>query len=260
MSVYGGFVTRIKETTYNRAIYNMLCLLQMKVCKSYKQGTSPKPLEHFDDLKFAKYFTKFYQRIAEYDKSKHLPPRFSFALKDLARHFGVCQQLDAESSLASAQRIRDDSMSFVPTPRTLRSIEEPLPRFNDTSYISLLSNESKQLKNVNIDKKQQPLHYRTHSLHPYFGARQKRSSPTEKKGIAKLRQFNYPNTAAKPGTILFQRDVKHLSLPSAHRIEGKLQPVKMADSFTRRRSLLVRTYTNNNKKRSPKIQNDLAVS
>ncbi len=38
MSVYSGFVSRSQEASYNRALYNVLCLLQLKVVRGMKGG------------------------------------------------------------------------------------------------------------------------------------------------------------------------------------------------------------------------------
>lgn len=39
MSVYGGFVSRTQEGSYNRSLYNLLCLLQLKITHSLRNGT-----------------------------------------------------------------------------------------------------------------------------------------------------------------------------------------------------------------------------
>ncbi len=41
MSVYSGFAVRTQEASYNRTLYNLLCLLQLKVVKSLRGGTLP---------------------------------------------------------------------------------------------------------------------------------------------------------------------------------------------------------------------------
>ena len=38
MSVYGGFVNRQLETTYNKALYNTVYLLQLRISKLFKGG------------------------------------------------------------------------------------------------------------------------------------------------------------------------------------------------------------------------------
>eukprot|EP00826_Nyctotherus_ovalis_P014699 TRINITY_DN14112_c0_g1_i8.p1 TRINITY_DN14112_c0_g1~~TRINITY_DN14112_c0_g1_i8.p1 ORF type:complete len:279 (+),score=36.95 TRINITY_DN14112_c0_g1_i8:150-986(+) len=256
MSVYSGFATRIQESSYNRAVYNMLCLLQMKIYKSYKQGKFASILEPFDDIKFSKYFARFYQKIIESDKSKHLPPKFSFALKDLAGYYGVFQQLSTEDSLSAvtpAYKFRDDSMTFIQTPRTLQSIEQSLPKFNDMSRVSIDSKDTNRLlkKNVKAIPKRQIAHHRARSLNPYLSERYKKPSPNIRKNVA-VKQLNDSDIAAKPGSILFQRNIRNLSLPNTYRgrnerrLERKLVPIN--GSITRRRTLLIRTYSNHNNK------------
>lgn len=90
MSVYSGFASRIQETTYNHAVYNMLCLLQLKVAKSLKGGTLPLAcVEPFDDSMLLKYFAKFYKKLSFLEESKHMAPLFSHSLADLATHFNM---------------------------------------------------------------------------------------------------------------------------------------------------------------------------
>lgn len=38
MSVYSGFSTRNLETHYNKAIYNIIYLMQLKISRNNKQG------------------------------------------------------------------------------------------------------------------------------------------------------------------------------------------------------------------------------
>lgn len=38
MSVYSGFATRSQEDSYNRNIYNLLCLLQIRIVRSIRKG------------------------------------------------------------------------------------------------------------------------------------------------------------------------------------------------------------------------------
>lgn len=263
MSVYSGFVTRLQENSYNRAVYNMMCLLQMKVSKSYKQGIFSLSLEPFDDIKFAKYFTRFYQKIVEYDKSKHLPPKFSYALKDLAAYYGISQQLsseDSSSAINSVYKFRDDSMTFIQTPRTLQSVEQSLPQFNNTSYISLIPKETTQLNNkplkkeVKLATKRQPSQRRSHSLNPYLSEKARRASPVGRRNVL-VRKHNNSDIGIKPGSILFQKNIR-LSLPNTYRrrsnerrFDRKLLPI--SGSITRRRSLLIRTYTNREHKKIP---------
>lgn len=45
--------------------------------------------EKFDDEKFLKVLEKLYNRLFSLEQTKALPPRFSFALKDLLTHFDV---------------------------------------------------------------------------------------------------------------------------------------------------------------------------
>ena len=86
MSVYSGFANRQMETTYNRALYNMMFLLLLRITKLFKGGKQFHPLifsESFDDLKFGKVLTKLYTKLYSMEHVKYLPPKFSHAMKDL---------------------------------------------------------------------------------------------------------------------------------------------------------------------------------
>eukprot|EP00826_Nyctotherus_ovalis_P037342 TRINITY_DN3399_c0_g1_i16.p1 TRINITY_DN3399_c0_g1~~TRINITY_DN3399_c0_g1_i16.p1 ORF type:complete len:113 (-),score=29.00 TRINITY_DN3399_c0_g1_i16:53-391(-) len=97
MSVYSGFVTRSLETTYNKALYNLLFLLQTKI---YRNAT-----EHpLDEVLFTKYLKRLYQTLFELEKSKHMAPKYSYALKDLATQYGFFE--DEELSLIHICRCR----------------------------------------------------------------------------------------------------------------------------------------------------------
>ena len=116
MSVYSGFVSRSLETSYNRAVSNMLCLLQLKVAKTLKGGNTSIShitpylfLESFSDLDLSKYFHRFYAKICTLEESKHLFPLFSNSLKDLAAHYEVSQENIAATP---ATTLMNDSSGF----------------------------------------------------------------------------------------------------------------------------------------------------
>jgi len=46
-------------------------------------------IEKFDDIKFGKVLTKLYARLFTMEKVKYLPPKFSYAMKDLAEFLGI---------------------------------------------------------------------------------------------------------------------------------------------------------------------------
>ena len=41
MSIYNGFGTRALESSYNKALYNLTFLLQLKIVKMMKGGMAP---------------------------------------------------------------------------------------------------------------------------------------------------------------------------------------------------------------------------
>lgn len=46
-------------------------------------------LEKFDDIKFGKVLTKLYARMFSMEQFKYLPPKYSYALKDIAEFLGI---------------------------------------------------------------------------------------------------------------------------------------------------------------------------
>jgi len=94
----------------------MLFLLQLKITKGFLN-------EEFSETKFEQAFRKLYTRLYTNDmNSKYLPPRFSFAIKDLAEYYGI--MVDEEykdghgltsqgstSSLTTISKLRSNSTS-----------------------------------------------------------------------------------------------------------------------------------------------------
>ena len=93
MSIYNGFGTRQQEGSYNKALYNTIFLLQLRIYKLFKGGKKIiwdlLSLEKFDDIKFGKVLTKLYARLFTMEKVKYLPPKYSYAMKDLAEFLGI---------------------------------------------------------------------------------------------------------------------------------------------------------------------------
>ena len=78
--------------------------MQLRICKLFKGGKFIVKvmiyihmkfelfifyLEKFDDIKFGKVLTKLYARLFTMEKVKYLPPKYSFAMKDLAEFLGI---------------------------------------------------------------------------------------------------------------------------------------------------------------------------
>ncbi len=120
MSIYSGFVTRALESNYNRALYNMLFLLQVRIHHTIKKRTALHrytSLVPFDEQTFAHHFAKLYTRLLSYEGQKHMPPRFSFATRDLAEHYCVFEKLDEGSSLSSSFQCPSNGDSCAPSQR-----------------------------------------------------------------------------------------------------------------------------------------------
>ena len=90
MSVYGGFTTRRIESTYNMAVYNLISLLQYRVQRLY--GEEQQQTKESNEQHFKKLLARQYTLIYKMDVSKHLLPKFSYAMKELARSLGIFEQ------------------------------------------------------------------------------------------------------------------------------------------------------------------------
>ena len=95
MSVYGGFPTRQVENVYNQCIFNVISLLQFRVKELYESAQFT-PLEFDFEFRFKKMLASQYLKLYRLDQSKHLKPRFSYAMRDLAKYFGVYKKTDKE--------------------------------------------------------------------------------------------------------------------------------------------------------------------
>ncbi len=103
----------------------------------------PLTIESFDDELFIKYFSRFYQKLYELEESKHLPPKFSYALKDLATHFDVFEKLPSRNSFSGSDssfsfRFKEPSQpAYAPKPSSCENSIIPL---NRTVCVSTLTN------------------------------------------------------------------------------------------------------------------------
>lgn len=112
MSIYNGFGTRQQETAYNKALYNILYLMQLKISRNNKNCNiflifllfllTILPIVPFDEHRFSKIFMKLYNRMFTMEEYKYLPPKYSFALKDLAIDFGVFERADVSSMVSGS--------------------------------------------------------------------------------------------------------------------------------------------------------------
>ncbi|CAI2361322.1 unnamed protein product [Moneuplotes crassus] len=104
MSVYNGFVSRAIETSYMKALYNMTFLLQLQLTKFLQKDT---PIR---EENFKQHFEKLYQKIVALDNKKYQPPKYSYSLKNLAKHFKVYQP-DAIEPIPSTKNSFSSSFS-----------------------------------------------------------------------------------------------------------------------------------------------------
>ena len=89
MSVYGGFATRRIESTYNMAVYNLISLLQYRVQRLYQEEEGKEQRKEADDQHFKRLLARQYTLVYKLDVDKHLLPKFSYAMKELAKSLGI---------------------------------------------------------------------------------------------------------------------------------------------------------------------------
>ena len=56
----------------------------------------------FDEHRFSHIFIKLYNRMYTMEEFKYLPPKYSYALKDLAIDFGVFERFDVASMVSGS--------------------------------------------------------------------------------------------------------------------------------------------------------------
>ena len=77
-------------------------LLQLRIYKLFKG-------EKFDDIKFGKVLTKLYARLYSCEEQKYMPPKYSFALKELAEFLGIFEV--SEEDLRQQRKNKSDTSS-----------------------------------------------------------------------------------------------------------------------------------------------------
>jgi hypothetical protein len=75
----------------------------------------------FDDHRFQSIFIKLYNRLFTQEEFKYLPPKFSYALKDLASDLGIFERADVSSVISSGST----SLSMTTTSGFNMNFNEP---------------------------------------------------------------------------------------------------------------------------------------
>ncbi|CAI2366418.1 unnamed protein product [Moneuplotes crassus] len=119
MSIYNGFATRNQEGSYNKAIFSMLFLLQHTLLSSVKG--------EMDEEQFVRHFSKLYKKMHVMEQYKYLPPKFSFALKDMAKHYKKTPSQGSFKSLSAIEGF-NSSMDTPHEKNDLRTIKETMIR------------------------------------------------------------------------------------------------------------------------------------
>lgn len=56
----------------------------------------------FDEHRFQSIFTKLYNRLFVMEEFKYLPPKYSYAMKDLALDYGIFERMDVSSMISGS--------------------------------------------------------------------------------------------------------------------------------------------------------------
>ena len=85
MSIYSGFATRNLETLYNRAVANLIHLLQSQLAVILRTHTA----DQANMGQWVKSYSKNYQFMCKLERQKHLQPNFSSFCEDLNAEIGL---------------------------------------------------------------------------------------------------------------------------------------------------------------------------
>jgi hypothetical protein len=101
MSVYNGFTTRAQETTYNKTLYNIVFLLQLKILKDSRNDRTDNESDK-DSFrnKWIRGFRKLFFKLRKLEDSKFLPPKFSYACNELASFYNLSEMSTTKSTLS----------------------------------------------------------------------------------------------------------------------------------------------------------------
>ena len=150
MSIYNGFSTRKLETSYNKSLFNMMFLLQRAVFKVL----SGEDIEQT----FPAHFMKQFKRMYVMEDQKYLPPKYSYALKDLAKYYDCYSQL--AGPLSSLSKMSSEQ-SFTSNPSVQRGRE---PREQREGHTTVRSTHSlKTIKETKAKKSMSRIKFRHQS-------------------------------------------------------------------------------------------------
>lgn len=119
----------------------MIFLLQLKITKSFIG-------EDFSDIKFENVFKKLYYKLSQNDNSKYLPPRFSYAIKDLAEYYGIF--VDVEGKGGNDYLLSQASTSSLTTISKLHSVTTSTTGHANTSVKS--SNVPRNVPKISVTR------------------------------------------------------------------------------------------------------------
>lgn len=136
MSIYGGFPTRILESTYNQHLCDLISLLQSFVLHFYQSHKFILP-------SWPEQFTATYAKLTKLERQKHLHPRYSEYLKDLDNYLNSSVKLEKIPEKPSIKQIAIHSLKK----------ETSLPNQNSfSSRVSSVSGSHRKRKSTGFQK------------------------------------------------------------------------------------------------------------
>ncbi len=152
-------------------------------------------VDSINEALFKKYFCKLYARLYALDTNKCLPPRYSYAVKDLATFYGIFEQPSeaAEHSLSSiSSDVSIHQLSLIAggggtsQPLSLENTSVTTPydapwkkRGSHLDYAQKISNRSYSVKSGNDESPNRPNEYSRHQRKHDLPASGNRSTDEE---------------------------------------------------------------------------------
>ena len=120
----------------------------------------------FDDHRFQQIFIKLYNRLFMQEDYKYLPPKFSYALKDLASDLGVFERADVASIISSGST----SLSMTTTSGFNMNFNNNDQTSSSSVTAMMLKNERDHAFHLSPIKEQTPASSRLNSQqnHPAY--------------------------------------------------------------------------------------------
>ncbi|CDW90435.1 UNKNOWN [Stylonychia lemnae] len=135
----------INQEVYDKTLYALCYLIQLRLTKQLKQGKYRQAfyefLENYDQTKFYSYFQLLYQKLTQLDQTQvqHRHKKYSVAFKDIARYLGLGNHSEYDSVSTNS------SMSFV------NQLNDSMISTNQSLLFQIQSGQQKLLSNGNTN-------------------------------------------------------------------------------------------------------------